>query len=247
MLSPDLQSVPASAPVRAVDPAPCVDPVPPVDLVRVFDPALAGASARLVRDDGVELALAVPRWRRSADGQDRWLLDRCTGPVIDLGCGPGRLVSALGERGVPALGVDLSAVAQRLCRRRRTPMVRRDVFGPLPGEGTWGQVLLADGNIGIWGDPLRLLHRATRLLRPGGNLLVETDATPDLLWCGTVRLRTTAGTGAPLPWACAGADALVGLGATLGLRQTACYRGVRSFVELTSSGQASAPGAAAAG
>ena len=241
MLSPDVQ------PVHAVDPVRPVDPVPLVDLVRAFDPALAGASARLVRDDGVELALAVPRWRRSADGQDRWLLDRCTGPVIDLGCGPGRLVSALGERGVPALGVDLSAVAQRLCRRRRTPMLRRDVFGPLPGEGTWGQVLLADGNIGIGGDPLRLLHRATRLLRPGGNLLVETDATPDLLWRGTVRLRTASGTGAPLPWACAGADALARLGATLALRQTACYRGVRSFVELTSSGQASAPGAAAAG
>ena len=95
---------------------------------------------------------------------------------------------------MPALGVDLSAVAQRLCRRRRTPMVRRDVFGPLPGEGTWGHVLLADGNIGIGGDPLRLLHRATRLLRPGGTLLVETDATPDLLWRGTVRLRTATGT-----------------------------------------------------
>ena len=177
---------PGAEPRRAARLRPQSRRVPPVDLVRAFDPALAGASARLVRDDGVELDLAVRRWRRSADGQDRWLLDRCTGPVIDLGCGPGRLVSALGERGVPALGVDLSAVAQRLCRRRRTPMVRRDVFGPLPGEGTWGQVLLADGNIGIGGDPLRLLHRAAQLLRPGGSVLVETDTAPDLLWRGTV-------------------------------------------------------------
>ena len=73
-------------------------------------------------------------------------------------------------------------------------MVRRDVFGPLPGEGTWRHVLLADGNIGIGGDPLRLLRRAARLLRPGGTVLVETDAAPDVLWRGTARLRTAAGT-----------------------------------------------------
>jgi SAM-dependent methyltransferase len=221
------------------------DPV--LESARSFDPALAGAPARLVRDDGVEVDLAVRRWRRSAGGEDRWLLDRCTGPVIDLGCGPGRLVAALAARGVPALGVDVSPVAQRLCRRRRTPMVRRDVFGPLPGEGTWAHVLLADGNIGIGGDPLRLLHRAVRLLRPAGSVLVETDAGPDVLWRGTVRMRTAAGTGAPLPWASAGAAAVASLGAPLGLRRTAGYRGGRSFVELRASASASAPGVAAAG
>jgi SAM-dependent methyltransferase len=223
------------------------DDGPARQCVLAFDPALAGASARLLRDDGVEVELAVRRWRRSADGEDRWLLDRCTGPVIDLGCGPGRLVAALASRGVPALGVDLSAVAQRLCRRRGTPMIRRDVFDPLPGAGTWGHVLLADGNIGIGGDPLRLLRRAAQLLRPGGSVLVETDVVADVLWRGTVRVRTAAGSGAALPWAVAGADALDCLAATLGLRRTASYRGGRSFVELTASGPASVPGAAAAG
>jgi SAM-dependent methyltransferase len=197
-----------------------------------FDTALAGAPARLVRDDGVELDLAVRRWRRGAHGEDRWLLDRCAGPAIDLGCGPGRLVAALAARGVPALGVDSSRIAQRQCRRRRTPMVRRDLFGPLPGEGTWAHVLLADGNIGIGGDPLLLLRRAARLLRPGGTVLVETDVAPDALWRGTARLHTAAGGGAPLPWACAGAEAVARIGATLGLRRTGGYRGGRAFVEL---------------
>ena len=72
-------------------------------------------------------------------------------------------------------------------------MVRRDLFGPLPGEGTWAHVLLADGNIGIGGDPLRLLRRAARLLRPGGTVLVETDARHRALWRGTARLRTAPG------------------------------------------------------
>ena len=213
-----------------------------------FDGALAGRRSVLVRDDGVELDLAVRRWRRSADAEDRWLLDRCRGAVIDLGCGPGRLVAALTARGVPALGVDLSVVAQRLCRRRRAPMVRRDVLGPLPGEGTWAHVLLVDGNIGIGGDPLRLLRRAARLLAPGGTVLVETDAGPDCLWRGTARLRSVSANGAvrqgaPLPWACVGADALGRLAALVGLHRTAVHRHARTFVQLT--GTTATPAAAA--
>jgi len=99
-------------------PAPAVAITGPM---AAFDPALAGAPARLLRDDGAEVDLAVRRWRRRAAGEDRWLLDRCTGPAIDLGCGPGRLVAALADRGVPALGVDVSPVAQRICRRRFVP------------------------------------------------------------------------------------------------------------------------------
>ncbi len=202
-----------------------------VDPVLAFDRALAGAPVRLVRDDGIEVDLAVRRWRRTARGEDRWLLDRCAGPTIDLGCGPGRLVTALAARGVPALGVDVSLVAQRQCRRRRAPMLRRDLFRPLPGEGTWQHVLLADGNIGIGGDPHRLLQRAARLLGPGGTLLVEADPASQLLWRGTAQV----GSGAPLPWACAGADALRHLAATLGMHAIDGYRGRRSFVQFAAS------------
>jgi SAM-dependent methyltransferase len=217
-------------------------------LTTAFDAALAGTPSRLVRDDGVEVDLAVRRWRAGAGGEDGWLLDRCTGPVIDLGCGPGRLVTALASRGVPALGVDISAVAQRQCRRRGAPMVRRDVFGTLPGEGTWSHVLLADGNVGIGGDPLRLLHRATRLVRTGGTVLVETDPGADVLWRGTVRLHTARGTtGRVLPWAFAGADAVSRLAAVAGLTRTGGHRGRRCFVELTAPGSAASRVSATAG
>ncbi len=59
-----------------------------------FCSALAGTPALLRRSDGGELLLDVDRWNSSASAEDSWLLDRCSGPVVDLGCGPGRLLTA---------------------------------------------------------------------------------------------------------------------------------------------------------
>ncbi|OLL72012.1 hypothetical protein Ae168Ps1_0385 [Pseudonocardia sp. Ae168_Ps1] len=157
-----------------------VDGVPPVRAG--FDPVLRGEVPRLVRDDGRALSLDHARWLARADGDDEWLLRRCRGPVIDLGCGPGRLTAALHTRGVPALGVDSSPVARDLCRRRGVAMVCADLFGGLPSEGTWRHVLLADGNIGIGGDPTRLLTRSAALVHPSGSVLVEVDPDPAVCW-----------------------------------------------------------------
>ena len=99
----------------------------------------------------------------------------CEGPTIDLGCGPGRLVAHLVRRGIPALGVDLSATAVQLARRSGAPALRRDVFEPLPGTGRWQTVLLADGNVGLSGDPRRVLRRAAELLMRGGRCVAEFD------------------------------------------------------------------------
>jgi hypothetical protein len=64
-------------------------------------------------------------------------------------------------------------------------------------------------------------------------VVVETDPRADVLWCGTARLRTPAGTGDPLPWACVGAGALDALAGAAGLVRTAVRTGPRSFVELS--------------
>ncbi len=129
-------------------------------------------------EDGRMIELDVARWLRGADAADQTVLTRCRGPVLDVGCGPGRFVSELSARGIAALGVDIAETAVALTRGQGFPALLRSVFAELPGEGRWPTVLLIDGNIGIGGDPLRLLNRIAKLLAAGGRLIVETHPDP---------------------------------------------------------------------
>ncbi|KUN03558.1 hypothetical protein AQI95_24055 [Streptomyces yokosukanensis] len=155
------------------------------------------------------LPLDVERWCAPPDAADTSVLRRCTGSVLDVGCGPGRMVAALAARGVPALGVDLSRDAVKRTRRSGGAAIRRSAFDRLPGEGRWGTVLLMDGNIGIGGDPVALLRRMRELVAPGGVLLAE--AVPqDVDQRLTVRVEDAHGHhGRPFPWARLGTTALL--------------------------------------
>ena len=96
-------------------------------------------------------------------------------------------------------------------------MLTRSVGDRLPGEGRWGTVLLADGNIGIGGDPGWLLRRCAGLLRPGGLALVEADPDDTAEQAVTLRLHGPGGrTSLPLPWARLGARAVVRVAAGAG-------------------------------
>ncbi len=194
------------------------------DGATVFDAALAGRSHRLVRADGVVLPLAVQRWQDDADGDDGWLLERCRGATLDLGCGPGRLVVALADRGVPALGVDVSVRAVERCLQRGAAVLHRDAFERLPGEGRWEHVVLADGNIGIGGDPVALLRRCRDLLARDGTVLLELEPGVGL-WQGAAHLVNDHGeadelTGTWFPWAVLGDDAVDEVATAAGLRVT---------------------------
>ncbi|QCW50380.1 class I SAM-dependent methyltransferase [Nocardioides dongxiaopingii] len=142
----------------------------------VFTHALRGQPTDVVGLDDTPGALPVDTWRRAADEHDQRMLDLCHGPTIDVGCGPGRMVAALVERGVPALGIDVVPEAVRLTRARGVPALEADVFGSVPDEGTWGTALLADGNVGIGGDPVALLARLRDLVAPGGRIVAELAA-----------------------------------------------------------------------
>lgn len=164
----------------------------------------------LRRADGWLLPLELERWCAAADAADLEVLRRCEGAVLDVGCGPGRLVAALGARGRRVLGIDVSDAAVARTVALGGQALRRSVFESLPGEGRWGTALLIDGNIGIGGDPTALLARTRQLLAPGGLLIAETVTEPDL--DERVRVHVTDARGAvgdPFPWARLGTPALL--------------------------------------
>ncbi|HLN16816.1 MAG TPA: class I SAM-dependent methyltransferase [Acidimicrobiales bacterium] len=164
------------------------------------------ATSRLRAEDGRVFELDVARWMAPADEVDERLLDRVVGPVLDVGCGPGRHVGSLRRRGVAALGVEISPTAVALARRRGARVLQRSVFDHLPGRGRWRSALLLDGSIGIGGDPRALLGRLRDLLHPHGLVLIETEAPGSATEQLRVRLETSRGTGPWFAWARVGAD-----------------------------------------
>jgi len=170
-------------------------------------------------DSGLRSSMDFARWNAEADFVDFTLLSDVTGPVLDIGCGPGRMVRAAMDLGMEALGIDVSPVAVQLARELGLNVIERSIFEPLPDEGNWQTALLVDGNIGIGGDVAALITRCRRLLAPAGELVIEThpDADRDYHYTGTL-VDEHGGESESFPWAEIGFGPLVELAASRGLR-----------------------------
>jgi glycosyltransferase A (GT-A) superfamily protein (DUF2064 family)/SAM-dependent methyltransferase len=204
---------------------------------RLFDAAYAGRATVSTSATGIEtsdpLPLDISRWSGGADAVDMLVVARCEPPVIDLGCGPGRMLQALGESGRAALGVDMSLVAVRMTRARGGLALRRRIDERLPAEGRWGTALLLDTNVGLGGDVAALLTRCARLVMPGGLIICEVDGVSERHEVNSVVLRTRHATSPPLAWSRIGAAALVAAGKSLGLLLVEEWTGgERTFVAL---------------
>jgi SAM-dependent methyltransferase len=171
---------------------------------------------------GERFEVALDRWTSPATPNERALLNGLRPAVLDVGCGPGRIAAALAESGTPSLGIDVSPVALRLARRSGATVLHRSVFDPLPGEGAWGTVLLLDGNIGIGGDPLRLLERLAALVHTDGGAVVEVEPPGFHVITDRVRIHGPGSRVGPwFQWAWVGADAIEALGAAAGFGECA--------------------------
>lgn len=173
-----------------------------IDPLSLYGERLLRAGEAQVRlRDGTRLPLPLERYLGPADPTDELLLQGLRGPVLDVGCGPGRHLHALAGQGVFALGVDLSPVAVELARGRGTRAIVASIFDELPGAGGWRNALLLDGNVGIGGSPTRLLVRIRKLLRDDGELLLELEPSDVRTGATFARIETCDGVSSWFRWA----------------------------------------------
>lgn len=183
------------------------------DLLTTIDPA----SYYAVGEDGTRRLLPIGRWLKRAPDDEERLLERAVGPVLDIGCGAGRHLAALGRRGIEATGVEVSRFAVAIAREQAADVIHGSVFD-LPEGRDWRTALLLDGNVGIGGDPEKLLNRTAELLSPGGQVLVEIE--PPSCETRSVRLRLEGPSDVSewFPWAWVGADAISSIAEASGLK-----------------------------
>ncbi|MCL8027322.1 class I SAM-dependent methyltransferase [Nocardioides bruguierae] len=209
-----------------------------VSFTDAFSSALRGAPAGFGRAEAAAHAdlLPVHAWSGEATTEDEALLALCEGATIDLGCGPGRMAAALVRRGHRTLGVDVVEECVRLTRARGVEAVHGSLFETLPGEGSWTTALLADGNVGIGGDPVRLLERAAAILGPAGRVVVEV-AGPGVR--STSRWMTLEVDGVacrPFRWAVLGTDDVCAVAVAAGLAVRSIERVGRRWVAVLDRG-----------
>lgn len=136
----------------------------------------------------------VPFWQRAAAAAD--------GPVLELGCGTGRVTVPVARSGSSVIGIDLSApmLSRARTRLRRARLTRRawlargDIRG-LPFPDAAFSLVIAP--YGILQSLLRerdlasTLAEVRRVLRPGGRLILElvADLPSWEEYAGETRLR----------------------------------------------------------
>jgi SAM-dependent methyltransferase len=134
---------------------------------------------QVAQDYEVQTAVTPPEFEAF---RDRFAA-AASGPVADLGCGPGQHAQALRAAGLDVLGVDLSTAMLALAARRGVPVVQGDLrrlplrhraFGALWSSASLLHVPIEDVDATLAG------WRA--LLRPGGLLGLSTSLGGEQGW-----------------------------------------------------------------
>jgi len=90
--------------------------------------------------------------------------------VVDIGCGPGRVLGFLARRGVPCVGLDRSRISVGLAAERyHCPVIVGDNLR-LPFADGSVDVVISDGVIHHTQDPRAAFLENNRILKPGGRM-----------------------------------------------------------------------------
>ncbi|MCS0600868.1 class I SAM-dependent methyltransferase [Streptomyces sp. LP11] len=114
---------------------------------------------------------------------DNWAFARFHGRVLDIGVGAGRFAVPFQERGGEVVGLDVSADALDVCRRRGLARTFLGTVDDLPENQRFDTFLLLGRNLGLLESRergSRLLSALARLARPGARI-VGTGMDPYLL------------------------------------------------------------------
>jgi len=115
--------------------------------------------------------------------------------VLDAGCGTGEALgwwhASMRNRGT-AVGMDLAAAHVRVARATapaQTPIVQGDMLKPPFAEGSFDLVWAVNA-VNHLHDPVAGVHLLSRLLRPGGRLVVgQSSLVPDMYFAWDARLE----------------------------------------------------------
>ncbi|MFY1638121.1 class I SAM-dependent methyltransferase [Solwaraspora sp. WMMB335] len=138
-----------------------------------------------VRSDGHAASYDISRRFGAIDGfspQDAHITGAASGRTLDVGCGAGKHVAALHDRGVAAVGIDIAPLAVAAARHTGVRDVAlMDAFRLGLRTGAFDCVMLYSNGLSIGGSVggvRRLLDELARVTRPGGRLLMtNTDVT----------------------------------------------------------------------
>jgi SAM-dependent methyltransferase len=121
------------------------------------------------------------------------LKDRAPCRVLDIGCGPGALISELSELGFDVYGVDGSEKARALGRHLQDRSAKMQLHAQLDEDwkGTFDLVLSFEVIEHIQ-DDVGALREWRQYLKPGGRIMLSTPAHPSRWnaadeWAGHVR------------------------------------------------------------
>jgi 2-polyprenyl-3-methyl-5-hydroxy-6-metoxy-1,4-benzoquinol methylase len=153
-------------------------------LANYFDYAVREATTKTY--NLTRLVAGIPFVRKRVGRQVMWLSAVAGGRLLDYGCGGGRFLAGMHERGWEVKGYEPDVVAAQTAREVHGLDVVDGVFAPESlGEKTYDAVTLIHV-IEHVPDPVETLRQCARLLKPGGSLVL---ATPNLSSLGHLVFR----------------------------------------------------------